>query len=613
MIWRSVVGKLWLTIIGLVTLLLVMLSAFLSDQVEKTHQRSQQESLLALAHKIQHDLEKKGAKRGTYLRDMLRISELFDTYMIVLGPDGAAEPIGVSPTIANVPWQQLLEKTDIDRVLRGKTVVMKDRVFVEEDEGMPFPLFKEDILMVAVPLKKGSQIEGAVVLYRTQNQLQSETDIKKWIYYSAIIGFFLTTIFAFFLSTRITQPLKQMKKAAERMAKGEFNIRVPVRQHERDEIGDLAATFNRMAEQLEELVHALSHEKEQLASILRSMADGVITLDADGRVVLTNPPAERFLSAWADEMAETLSDDPKERLPLPLREIFETVVEDEQEHFGDIEAHGRTWAVVMAPLYANEQVRGVVAVLRDVTDERRLDKLRKDFVANVSHELRTPLAMLQGYSEALLDDIAQSPEERRELVQVIHDESLRMGRLVRELLDLARMEAGHIEIVRSSLRVSELMERLLRKFHTIAREQGVQLEGEVEPDLPTVYWDEDKMEQVLTNLVDNAIRHTSRGGRVSLQAMRTNGSVRLIVQDTGSGIPEEDLPFIFERFYKADKARTRGQAGTGLGLAIVKHIVNAHGGNVTVTSKVGEGTTFVVQLPIGTPTDTTRERDKGRG
>jgi two-component system sensor histidine kinase ResE len=252
----------------------------------------------------------------------------------------------------------------------------------------------------------------------------------------------------------------------------------------------------------------------------------------------------------------------------------------------------------MSPLYAGDQVRGVVAVLRDVTEERRLDKLRKDFVANVSHELRTPLAMLQGYSEALMDDIAETPEERREIAQVINEESQRMGRLVRELLDLARMEAGHIQVEPVERSLYDFVGRVIRKFQALAREKQIHLSADLAEGLPTVYWDEDKIEQVLTNLIDNAIRHTPAGGSVCVHVYQQDGMIHLDVEDTGSGIPDEDLPFVFERFYKADKARTRGQSGgTGLGLAIVKHLVTAHGGNVSVKSQLGVGTTFMVELP----------------
>lgn len=591
MIWRSVVGKLWLTIIGLVTLVLMLLSLILSEQLEKTVNQGEQKYLLNLARHIQESLQDEAKPDSEYVSTLLRVTELFDVHSIILGPDKSARSLNGSPGSPEIPWQAILKETEIERVYQGKEVVLRGRVQVGGKEEA-FPLFKDEILLVAVPLKSDGDVTGAVVLYREHDHL-TETDIKRWIVYSALISIFLTTIFAFFLSTRITQPLIQMKRAAEKMAQGHFSIRLPIRQHERDEIGDLAISFNRMAEQLHESVKALSHEKEQLASILRSMVDGVITMDAEGNIIVVNPPAERLLASWSDE-------EENGSLPTPLREIFQTVVKDERDYSADITLHGRTWAVVMAPLYAGNQVRGAVAVLRDVTEERRLDKLRKDFVANVSHELRTPLSMLQGYSEALLDDIAQSPEMREELARVIHDESLRMGRLVRDLLDLARMESGHIAIERMQVSVPELIERVVRKFQGIAREQQVSLKWEVQPDLPKVYWDEDKVEQVLTNLVDNAIRHTPEGGEVWLGASPSNGGkVSLTVRDTGSGIPEEDLPFIFERFYKADKARTRGQSGTGLGLAIVKHMVEAHGGTVSVDSRLGEGTTFTVKLPVG--------------
>ncbi|PTM58641.1 ATP-binding protein [Desmospora activa] len=592
MILRSVVGKLWLTIIVLVTLILVMLSLFLSQQIMDAYYQAELNNLEQLAQHVQQSLEEPGtdSERAEYLRSLLKVADLWDTYAIILGPDRSAQQLEVSPDVPEFPWQDILEQTEIDRVFQGEKQVLRSRVMVGKDGESTFPLFKDEIMMVAYPIHDGDQITGAVVLYRTQEQL-NENEIKKLIFFSALIGIVLTTIFAFFLSTRITQPLIQMKKAAEKMAEGQFSTRVPVRSHERDELSDLGATFNRMAAQLEESIHALSQEKEQLASILHSMADGVITMNAQGQVIVTNPPSAELLKHWRRDEEEAPA------LPSPLRKIFRLVVESEQEQFGDITVNGRTWAVVMAPLYAHEQVRGVVAVLRDVTEERRTDKLRKDFVANVSHELRTPLSMLQGYSEALLDGIAQTPEEQAEIAKVINDESQRMGRLVRELLDLARMEAGHIRLETAKVDATALIRRVLRKFQAIAKEQKVTLIGDIPTSLPTVEWDEDKVEQVLTNLVDNAIRHTPAGGRVSIEVTELENGVRLNVHDTGSGIPEKDLPFIFERFYKADKARTRGQAGTGLGLAIVKHIVEAHQGSVEVNSKLNEGTTFKVYLP----------------
>lgn len=597
MIWRSVVGKLWLTIMIMVSFVLILLSLLLREQVEKTYVREQQISLSYLAGEIQKRLEESGPDHIQYLNNVLRVSELFHTYIVVLDPSGSVSPIGVSPHVPNVPWNEVLKKEDLNRVLNGEKVTIRGKVNLQNGET-PFPLFKNDILLVAVPYIKDGKTVGAIVLYQTQDQL-SEADIKRWIFYSAIIAMALTTIFAFFLSSRITQPLIQMKKQAEKMARGEFLTRVPVRYHERDEIADLAVAFNRMAYQLEDLVHQLSHEKEQLFSILKSMSDGVLMVNKYGKIILTNPIADRFLTFWKEEMK-------KKTLPPPLRPFFNNVMEGNQEHYtGDITEHGRTWVVVMSPLYDGDQIRGVVAVLRDVTEERKLEKMRKDFVANVSHELRTPLQMLQGYSEALMDDIAETPEARREIAQVINDESQRMGRLVRELLDLARMEAGYITVEPVERSLTEFAQRVVRKFHVLAKEKDITLTANLAENLPNIYWDEDKIEQVLTNLVDNAIRHTPIGGAVTLHVTQEDERIILEVEDTGSGIPEEDLPFVFERFYKADKARTRGKksGGTGLGLSIVKHLVRAHGGNVSVRSQMGVGTVFVVELPIRVNTE----------
>jgi two-component system sensor histidine kinase ResE len=264
------------------------------------------------------------------------------------------------------------------------------------------------------------------------------------------------------------------------------------------------------------------------------------------------------------------------------------------------------WSVVMAPLYSSEQVRGTVAVLRDVTEEFRLDKLRRDFVANVSHELRTPLSMLHGYSEALIDDIAVSPEEHREMVQIIYDESMRMERLVNDLLDLARMEAGHAQLNLRIVDLNLLLQRIHRKFNVFAKENGIELVCRLSrEEVVLEQADEDRLEQVLTNLLDNAIRHTPRGASITLSVdLETIDAVnyaKLQVADQGSGIPAEDLPYIFERFYKADKARTRGKGGsggTGLGLSIVRNIVEVHKGKVYATSTVGVGTTFTILLPM---------------
>lgn len=255
---------------------------------------------------------------------------------------------------------------------------------------------------------------------------------------AAGIAIVLTTFFAFFLSSRVTYPLRKMREGAQDLAKGKFDTKIPILTQ--DEIGELATAFNQMGRQLNFHINALNQEKEQLSNILSSMADGVITINIDGTILVTNPPAERFLQAWYYEQNMNIKEG--DNLPPEAKELFQNAVSTEKEQMIEMTLQGRSWVLLMSPLYAESHVRGAVAVLRDMTEERRLDKLREDFIANVSHELRTPISMLQGYSEAIVDDIASSEEDRKEIAQIIYDESLRMGRLVNDLLDLARMESA---------------------------------------------------------------------------------------------------------------------------------------------------------------------------
>ncbi|TVY04534.1 HAMP domain-containing sensor histidine kinase [Cohnella terricola] len=446
---------------------------------------------------------------------------------------------------------------------------------------------------------------GLFLLEYIDLKFSDPVKIKHLFIYSGIVGFLLTTFFAFFLLTKITNPLREMTDAANRVAQGDYTTRVAIRS--KDEIGELANTFNQMASELQTLIRDIQHERDHLSSVLRSMTDSVISFDAEGEVILTNPQGQHLIEEWnsvdwSDEDAPVRD----AHVPGPLRESFRNVIATGNDLTAKVHVKSGVWSVVMTPLAATDSVRGAVAVLRDVTEEFRVDKMRKDFVANVSHEIRTPLSMVQGYSEALMDDIAASPEERRELVQVIHDESLRMGRLVKDLLDLARMEAGYLEMNFQHLDMNALLSRVYRKFAALAKERQIALsKSEEDPSLMLEAGDGDRLEQVLTNLMDNALRHTPSGASIELRASRVEKDdgewIEIQIIDEGQGIPPEDLPYIFERFYKADKARKRGASGgTGLGLAIVKNLIVAHGGTIGAVSEIGVGTTFTILLPTTT-------------
>ncbi|WP_240675722.1 ATP-binding protein [Ammoniphilus sp. CFH 90114] len=596
MVWNSVVGKLWITIIGLVAVVLTLLSLLLVQFLDQFYYQGSSDNLKKLAIQMSTIIEEHpDAEHVDTGRDLI---EAFNMNMIVLGVEQVV-PAVEKETLPHVPPALLLENEQLLKAMKGEVIVVRDR-FPVRSAGSD-DIHMADILAVSVPLNIKDHPTGAVILYQTLEELTETTkETTKYILYAAAIGIFLATIFAFFLSTRITQPLRQMRKAADSFAEGDFTTEIQIRSN--DEIGDLASTFNHMAKQLDDLIHALSREKEQLSSVLRSMIDGVITVDIEGRIILANPPAESMFKALAFEhsLSEWLEAENLigMKIPDPLSSFSRNVMEEQHESVTDVTVQGRTLSIIMAPLYDRNQVRGAVAVLRDVTKERQLDKLRKDFVANVSHELRTPLAMLQGYSEAIVDDIAGDPEETKELAQIIHDESVRMSRLVNDLLDLGRMDAGFIELNKETVQLVPMLDKIVRKFTVVGKERNISVRSELDfPYTDEFLLDLDRMEQVFTNLIDNAVRHTEAGGKVTLFATMKEQSLYMEVRDTGSGIPEADLPFVFERFYKADKARTRGRSGTGLGLSIVKQIVLAHGGQIAVHSKLGEGTTFSIHIP----------------
>lgn len=585
-LWRSVVGKLWVTILLLVSFVLFILTILLLEFFQNYHVDVVENELTITADKVAKVIENHedldlGLELGSeIIDDPVNILITVDDNQELFSQDSTGVEKDIHRFIRNDPELKEVK-------VRDKTIKREYEVPSESSANR-----HENIIIVGSHLSVNGQ-EGAVYLYQSLDVIKDTTkQTTKLIVLAMGIAIILTTIFAFFLSTRITSPLRKMREAAFEVAKGKFDTKVPILT--KDEIGELATGFNQMGRQLKFHINALNQEKEQLSSILSSMADGVITFNRDGTILITNPPADRFLQQWYYEHGSNEG----EAIPAIVKELLQSVVVTAMEQTDEITLQGRSYVVIVSPLYNNNTIRGAVAVVRDMTEERRLDKLRKDFIANVSHELRTPISMLQGYSEAIVDDIAETEEEKKEIARIIYDESLRMGRLVNDLLDLARMEAGHITLQEQSVIIMPFTERVANKFVGVAKEKkiAIQFESEVERERELSI-DPDKIEQVLTNLIDNAIRHTPGGGEVTVSLNRNTQGYLFFVQDTGSGIPEEDLPFVFERFYKADKARTRGKAGTGLGLAIARNIVEAHGGHIQVQSKLDQGTTFTFFLP----------------
>lgn len=584
MFWKSVVGKLAMTILLLVSFVLFILTILLLEFFEGFHVQEAEKGMLQTASKISMLVEEHND--SSLIMEMTERVKDPTSKVIIYLEDGT---IWASETTND--HLKNIESITPEKNTRLLEVVTNRKTF---NEILHLADGDTEIMVIGTPLKKKS---GGIFVYQSLDVInQTKAETTKIIFVAAAIAIVLTTVFAFFLSTRITAPLIQMREAAIDLAKGEFNKKVPILTN--DEIGELAVAFNHMGKQLNYHINALSHEKEQMTSVVNSMADGVITLNREGEIIVINPPAERFIQDYYFESDIELIDEAIQ-LPEEIKSILDKIIKHEKEILQEINLQGRNWVMIMTPLYDNSFIRGAVAVIRDMTEERQLDKLRKDFIANVSHELRTPIALLQGYSEAIVDDIASTKEEKNELAKIIHEESLRMSRLVNELLDIGRMEAGHIELTCSYIEVETFIQRIYKKFKGLAEEKGILLTVTKNITNPTVYMDGDRIEQVFTNLIDNALNHTKRNGKVEIVIQSTEETFYAEIIDNGSGIPEEDLSFIFERFYKADKSRTRKteKRGTGLGLAIAKHIITAHEGTISVKSKVNIGTTFSFKIP----------------
>ena len=365
-----------------------------------------------------------------------------------------------------------------------------------------------------------------------------------------------------------------------------------------DEMGDLARSLTRTAAQLRELFDQLSVESSRREAILASMVEGVLAVDHQLRVTFCNEAFARAVGAQSPVVVNAPALD-LVRDPAFIEMLSRVLATSEtcKLRLELAAAAGRAFEVQAAPLAGVGARRGVIAILHDITDLERLERVRKDFVANVSHELRTPLTAIRGYAETLLDGALEDQENNRKFLEVIRAHSIRLNNIASDLLALSELESGREPSTLEPVPVREALEAALRTVESEARVRGVTLKpGPI--DEAGVLGRRIRLEQALVNLLDNAIKFNRPGGEVRVEVRReADGAVRIVVADSGIGIPSDDLPRIFERFYRVDKARSREVGGTGLGLSIVKHVVERMSGTIAVESQLGRGSTFTISLP----------------
>ena len=459
-----------------------------------------------------------------------------------------------------------------------------------------------DYLYMAVPIEKNGQIIGALRLAYPMRRIATiNRAFLENIILSILIAFAISLYMGYRYSKKISLPIQNIAASARLIAKGDFNQKVRVETG--DELQDLGDAFNSMTERLSQSISELKEQHLKISSILSSISEGLVAVDNGDRIMLINYSGRDLLGiteteVHGRELADLIGN-------ASLKEAVSAILEDGNVGVTEVlleEPEHMVLKISYDKIYSDAGMRemiGKIMVVRDISEMRKLEIMRTDFVANVSHELKTPLTSISGFVETLKDGAVNDEKVRDRFLDIIELETSRLSRLLDDLLILSNIETSQIGMGRKSeIDMGKTIGEVLDMVEMAAKSKSIELRSEIPGDLPFVYGNRDWFKQMVLNLVDNAVKYTPENGEVGLFAYKLDSDVFIKVKDNGMGISEKDISRLFERFYRVDKARSREIGGTGLGLAIVKHIVLAFGGDIKVRSDEGKGTEFIVKIPI---------------
>jgi two-component system phosphate regulon sensor histidine kinase PhoR len=579
--------KLTLTILGLISLVLLLMGMYFAKVLERSYLETLSELLTRESKLVAQ------AVRPEVLSDEITLAKRVE--QVAPGEEVRLTLIDRTGRVLfdNTYEQERMEnhadRPEFSAALRGETGI--DRHYSET--------LGYEMMYVAVPIVVEDQIIGAV---RSAMSMQDITDTVHNLWYSLVTGLLVTLVLGSIVVSRIsyniTRPIEEITRVARNITQREYESRVRIKA--KDEIGQLATAINFMASSLEQQMYEISENQQRLSGVLTNMTSGVIFISEQRRIMLVNPAVERLLGTSANDLIGKLHIEAGKS--FGLSQYIDRCLDRGEKFRQEVHIYypqERILEVNFAP-YINfkGEAKGVVVVLHDFTEVRRLEKMRSDFVANVSHELRTPITSIKGFTETLLDGAMQDEETCRNFLQIISDESERLYRMIRDILDLSKIEQKRISLNLVQVNVQDLISSTVALLQDQAQRKQISITlPKAEPRI-TLTTDKDCLQQIILNLVTNAVVYTPEGGAITLELRQDSRHVQIQVTDTGIGIPEQDLPRIFERFYRVDKARSRDSGGTGLGLAIVKHLVESLHGQITVKSVEGKGSTFTVTLPI---------------
>lgn len=584
---RSIKWKLIVMYLGLVLIVMIVSGSYILLSLRNIEIDKSRGELERYAEKINEQVIESGNPEEFQ-------QELLKTVSNAVGIQGnilnAAGDTVASTTVTQGPYPTYTDQSII-AAMNGMTSFSTQKKSTDA-----FGLLRE-WMSYAVPVT-GADGTTSYIIYTRLDASDMQTSLNettKTIIMAVAMALVLAAIMGYVFAQTLTGPILALTKGAKSLAEGDMSQSLKVRST--DEIGQLTSSFNYMAEELAKNMSEISREKNRLEILLHNMSDGVISFDKDGNLMLANAAAANMLDVEKMEMSFTdfireydinsgvyldMGNEPSKKVTFPVGKQFITAY--------------------FSPYYDKKgEIEGLVVVLQDITEQKKLDDMRKEFVANVSHELRTPLTTVKSYTETLLDGAMEEEELAKEFLTIINSEADRMAFLVRDLLQLTRFDNKQVRLDMTEIEMNDFLSMTVRQNKIHAEAKSQQLSFEPYPHMVVVHGDRDRVGQVVNNIVTNAIKYSLEQATIRIFITEDEQYFKINVKDTGMGISREDLPRIFERFYRVDKARSRAMGGTGLGLAIAKEIMETHGGKLTAESEYGKGTTMTMWFPKERP------------
>ncbi len=585
---RSFKSKLILSYVLVILVSFAFIAFFLDKNLEENSLHGIQSSLVIQAHLIENQITAESIKKA----DLFSLDILVKTLgpktncrITVIDRKGMVLADSEKPREEISDMENHINRPEVRTALTGGTGI----------DTRYSPSLKIDMLYVAVPLEDKNEIIGILRLALPLESVQKTLfAIRKIVVTGLVFALLLAFVLGSIVAENTIRPINRMIHVSRRFSEGDFSRRIL--QSPKDEIGELANTLNKMAQDIEDKIKEVKTQNQKIAAIFNSMIEGVIIVDKESRIISINPTIEKIFGVSKKEAeGKTFLEAIRNN---DISEVMNTVLRTGQDTSAElmlVYPVSKIFEVNATPIFDNNRVIGCLVVIHDITEMRKLETVRSDFIANASHELKTPLTSIKGFIETLLEGALDDKENNRNFLAIIQEHAERLNNLVNDLLSLSHLESKEITLEKKDINLRQLVEGVISGFKSQLRKKNIEAKNELPANL-SIKADKNKIEQVFTNLIDNAIKFNKEEGFIRIHSQDVNGKIKIVVEDSGIGIPEKDLSRIFERFYRVDKARSRELGGTGLGLSIVKHIIELHKGSVGVESVEGFGSKFWIIL-----------------